>query len=245
MTDKELNKNIQKAQKAVNGNIWTRIRYALNKRSDYIALALIVSVLFCIGTIFPAFHNYYFGLVNLGLYTITCILLITYLIVDIDWSHPLEPLDDSNFLNKNTLIYRGFIILFSVVWGVILVTNFIPVQETNTATKLENNTTYVLYSDSCKYCLASKDGATKAVTVYNDIRSNYAWTSKTAKFVDIDSNTKLAKQLRDQIQVKGSIVYYHNDQFTVLPYTQKTKNGKPVNTSANYVYNQIVKVQKQ
>ena len=245
MTDKELNKNIKEAKKAVNGNIWTRMHYALTRRSDYIALALIVSVLFCVGTIFPAFHDYYFGLINLVFYAITCILVITYLIIDIDWSHPLEPSSISNFLNKNTLIYRGFIVLFSVVWGFILISNFIPVQETNTAANLENNTTYVLYSNSCKYCLAAKDGATKAVTVYNDIHSNYLWNSKTVKFVDIDSNTKLADQLRDQIQVKGSVVHYHNGQFTVLPYTQKTKDGTPVKTKASHVYDQIVRVQKQ
>lgn len=244
MTDKELNKNIKEAKKAVNGNIWTRMHYVLTKKSDYILLALLVSVLFDVGTIFPALHSYYFGLANLGFYAVTCILVIVYLIVDIDWSHPLEPSNIKNIFNKNTLIYRGFIVLFSVVWGFIIVSNFIPEKESNNATKLENNTTYVLYSDSCKYCLASKDGATKAVTVYNDMLSNYVWSSKTVKFVNIDSNTKLANQLRDQIQVKGSVVNYRNDQFTVLPYTQKTKNGTPVKTSASHVYDQIVRVQQ-
>ena len=232
MDKKQLDSEINHMQNLKQKRRMTMIKNMIKTYSDYFFLTATGCFAAFLITFFFSNGNYYLSWLNNILFALGSASLIICLVLDINWKDKPKNKD-----YKDTWIYRGVVIFVTLGLIVNIIMMFMPINVSNTGqTKPENNTTYVLYSDNCKYCKAAEPGVKKAVKLYNS-RSN-----KPVQFVDIDANTKLSNDLRDHIALKGSIVRYKDGKYTVAVYTEKTQDNQPVKVSASHVYSELVDI---
>lgn len=91
------------------------------------------------------------------------------------------------------------------------------------------NTIYIATDPTCEYCEAANINMRKAVDTYN------ASHKGTVKIVNISKNTRMAHDITDAIEYKGSMVKFKKHGKEVKVYTLGNEHG-PVKPSATYVY---------
>lgn len=119
----------------------------------------------------------------------------------------------------------------------VVITLMIPhTSPTSSEKGIQPDTTYITFSPTCKYCNAAKVSMHKAVHVYNQFNENVV-------LVNIDEDTKLAKELNANIESKGVVIHFDEKMnYTQRTYPLSDKNLNPVTPSPEHIYNIITDI---
>ena len=130
-----------------------------------------------------------------------------------------------------------------IIYSLLFIGFLLPVVPSSSHGDMKPNTTYIAYSKTCSYCIASEKEMKRAVRVYND-----SHLSK-IKVVDIDKDTDIAEQLRGHITYKGAIIRTNaknqvtTDMYTAGALDSKTHKLKPIKVGAPTIYNKFVELE--
>lgn len=104
-----------------------------------------------------------------------------------------------------------------------------------TSNELRDDTIYITYSKECEYCQKAHTPLMSVVNLWNLTQST------NIRLVDIENDTStVAKQLRYQVQYKGTIAVKDGEKETVhqTVYTQGTSNGA-IRPSKQHIFEKI------
>lgn len=134
------------------------------------------------------------------------------------------------FKDRITTAISLFFGIFILVIGIISMTPHLE-ENVNPNTSIQPNTTYLTYSPKCEYCQAAHDATADANAIYDSTHF------KDLKVVNLDKDTRLARQLKNIVPHTGSIVHIDKNGNPDAPMTYTTGTDKgPTKPTANYVY---------
>lgn len=135
-------------------------------------------------------------------------------------------------------IYGKWIAIGMVVFTFLRVA---PIPFETLSRSIQPGQTYMTYSDDCPYCEISKTNSLMALKLYNHVHNG------NIKLVNIDGHSELAKELRNYVKTKGTIIRFVNvDKYgsKQLVYTLSDTSGNPVEASPDHVYKMFEEIKK-
>lgn len=157
------------------------------------------------------------------------ILGITLVLQNYDLKHGRNSLDYEERLRRRYIPFM--LALVAICLGTSLLPNRSDVS--SKVTKMKPGVVYVTYSPKCNFCKKAEPARNAAVNLYNNTHT------KQVKTVNIDENTKLAKDIKKHLKYKGMFIVQTDKNkrliTTTKPYTTGIKkNGKVTPAEPNH-----------